>query len=159
MCHGGGGYPRRWHCLIYLVCNWSFLSHWYHQNSYHTICIKVLSKCRMIWVKSQMCGCLVTWFCYQWIAKPFNKMAAPPCHYPCIHEICEPVFIDILLFSIFWSILSHIKGLLFAHFVQFYLSFKYPIREISHCTLSSLHLMLYPMYKDWLFSLCSRGPD
>ena len=29
-----------------------------------------------IWVRSRNCGCLVTWFCYQWIAKPGNKTAA-----------------------------------------------------------------------------------
>ena len=28
-----------------------------------------------IWVKSRNCGCLVTWFCYQLIAKPGNKTA------------------------------------------------------------------------------------
>ena len=29
----------------------------------------------IIWVKSRNCGCLVTWFCYQLIAKPGNKTA------------------------------------------------------------------------------------
>ena len=29
-----------------------------------------------IWVRSRNCGCLVTWFCYQLIAKPGNKTAA-----------------------------------------------------------------------------------
>ena len=28
-----------------------------------------------IWVRSRKCGCLVTWFCYQLIAKPGNKTA------------------------------------------------------------------------------------
>ena len=28
-----------------------------------------------IWVRSRNCGCLVTWFCYQLIAKPGNKTA------------------------------------------------------------------------------------
>ena len=31
----------------------------------------------MIWVRSWRCGCLFTWFCYQMIAKPGNKIAAP----------------------------------------------------------------------------------
>ena len=31
-----------------------------------------------IWLRSWRCGCLVTWFCYQLIAKPGNKTAAPP---------------------------------------------------------------------------------
>ena len=29
-----------------------------------------------IWVRTRNCGCLVTWFCYQLIAKPDNKTAA-----------------------------------------------------------------------------------
>ena len=32
---------------------------------------------KSIWVRSRRCGCLVTWFCYQMIAKPGNKTAAP----------------------------------------------------------------------------------
>ena len=30
-----------------------------------------------IWVRSRRCGCLVTWFCYQMIAKPGNVTATP----------------------------------------------------------------------------------
>ena len=32
--------------------------------------------CTYRWVRSRNCGCLVTWFCYQLIAKPGNKTAA-----------------------------------------------------------------------------------
>ena len=38
-----------------------------------------------IWVRSRNCGCLVTWFCYQLIAKPGNKTATtswPDWYYP-----------------------------------------------------------------------------
>ena len=35
-----------------------------------------------IWVRSQNCGCLVTWFCYQLIAKPGNKTATVSWPYP-----------------------------------------------------------------------------
>ena len=38
--------------------------------------IRILEYC--IWVRSWNCGCLVTWFCYQLIAKPGNKTAAVP---------------------------------------------------------------------------------
>ena len=31
-----------------------------------------------IWFRSQNCGCLITWFCYQLIAKPGNKTATNP---------------------------------------------------------------------------------
>ena len=33
---------------------------------------------QVIWVRSWNCGCLVTWFCYQLIAKPGNKTATVP---------------------------------------------------------------------------------
>ena len=32
---------------------------------------------KVIWVRSWRCYCLVTWFCYQMIAKPGNKTATP----------------------------------------------------------------------------------
>ena len=32
----------------------------------------------IIWVRSRNCSCLVTWFCYQLIAKPGNKTATVP---------------------------------------------------------------------------------
>ena len=35
-------------------------------------------KCKYIWVRSRNCGCLVTWFCYQLIAKPSNKTVTVP---------------------------------------------------------------------------------
>ena len=38
----------------------------------------ISSSRRYKWVKSQNCSCLVTWFCYQLIAKPSNKTTAPP---------------------------------------------------------------------------------
>ena len=37
-----------------------------------------ITSIRIIWVRSRNCGCLVTWFCYQLIAKPGNKTAAVP---------------------------------------------------------------------------------
>ena len=40
------------------------------------VLIKGLQEYHM--VRSWRCGCLATWFCYQLIAKPGNKTAAPP---------------------------------------------------------------------------------
>ena len=37
---------------------------------------KIVFPTLYIWVRSRNCGCLVTWFCYQLIAKPGNKTAA-----------------------------------------------------------------------------------
>ena len=42
------------------------------------ICNVYLEYKDVIWVGSWRCSCLVTWFCYQLIAKPCNKTAAPP---------------------------------------------------------------------------------
>ena len=39
----------------------------------------------MIWVRSQNCRCLVTWFCYQLIAKPGNRTATVLWPYPYPH--------------------------------------------------------------------------
>ena len=36
-----------------------------------------------MWVRSRNCSCLVTWFCYQLIAKPGNKIAAVSWPDPC----------------------------------------------------------------------------
>ena len=36
----------------------------------------------IIWVRSRNCRCLVTWFCYQLIAKPGNKTAAVSVTWP-----------------------------------------------------------------------------
>ena len=43
----------------------------------------------VIWVRSRNCGCLVTWFCYQLIAKPGNKTAAVPWPHPYSYETLE----------------------------------------------------------------------
>ena len=40
-----------------------------------------------IWVRSRNCGCPVTWFCYQLIAKPGNKTAAVSPPDPYSHEL------------------------------------------------------------------------
>ena len=37
----------------------------------------VFCSSKWIWVRSRRCGCLVTWFGFQWIAKPGNMTAAP----------------------------------------------------------------------------------
>ena len=42
-----------------------------------------------IWVRSRNCGCLVTWFCYQLIAKPGNKTATVPWPDPYTLLVCK----------------------------------------------------------------------
>ena len=49
-----------------------------------------------IWVKSQNCGCLVTWFCYQLLAKPGNKTATVSWADPYIHGTW-----------VVWNVLGH----------------------------------------------------
>ena len=46
--------------------------------------------CRnILWVRSRNCGCLVTWFCYQLIAKSGNKTAAVPWPHPYSFVLCD----------------------------------------------------------------------
>ena len=45
-------------------------------NSYHHHNHIFIYLIMFIWVRSWNCGCLVTWFCYQLIAKSGNKTAA-----------------------------------------------------------------------------------
>ena len=51
-----------------IICLWHSAQH----LSMQLIDLEVL---RSIWVRSRNCGCLVTWFCYQLIAKPGNNTA------------------------------------------------------------------------------------
>ena len=61
-----------------------------------------------IWVRSRRGGCLVTWFCYQLIAKPGNKTAAPSWPDPYldnpieiwIEKICPAVSVICILQSL-----------------------------------------------------------
>ena len=48
-----------------------------------------------IWVASWRCGCLVTWFCYQLIAKPGNKTATPP--WPNLYQWDISINLSVLL--------------------------------------------------------------
>ena len=52
---------------------------WCHMASLGHSELKVQWQCKdkEIWIRSRRCGCLVTWFCYQLIAKPGNKTTAP----------------------------------------------------------------------------------
>ena len=52
-----------------------------------------------IWVRSRNCACLVTWFCYQMIAKPGNNTATvswPDPYFP------NQLFIYVCLFCFMW---------------------------------------------------------
>ena len=45
-------------------------------------------------VRSWNCSCLITWFCYQLIAKPGNKTAALPWTDPCLVATIHPIKIQ-----------------------------------------------------------------
>ena len=61
-----------------MVCNkYSLLFGCYYDGIYLYTYTYTLYK-NIIWVRSWNCGCLVTWFCYQLIAKPGNKAATVP---------------------------------------------------------------------------------
>ena len=63
-----------------------YIDHWWPRPRWYVVALghNELTHCDLshpyhhliIWVRSRNCGCLVTWFCYQLIAKPGNKTAA-----------------------------------------------------------------------------------
>ena len=60
-------------------------------SRYSIILVRLL---QFIWVRSWRCDCLVTWFCYQMIAKPGNKAGAPS--WP------DPYEVWIIVLAHFW---------------------------------------------------------
>ena len=77
MCTRVAGHTR---CSVSIHCIW-----WWYADVWTTTTlpgwppqsqIEFKTFCIAIWVRSRNCGCLVTWFCYQLIAKPGNKTAA-----------------------------------------------------------------------------------
>ena len=73
--------------LINISIYFHFLSFTLHSSIFYWhICI---------WVGSRNCGCLVTWFCKQLIAKPGNKTAAVLWPDPYIYNIYIWVFINL----------------------------------------------------------------
>ena len=54
-----------------------------------------------IWLRSRNCGCLVTWFCYQLIAKPDNKTAAVswPAPYALVCKAKALIYVN----NIYWQ--------------------------------------------------------
>ena len=77
-CRPGGHWGLLSWCLAFyyfILCNYGFpIMKWVAENWLQN----------RMWVRSRNCGCFVTWFCYQLIAKPGNKTAAvswpDPCH-------------------------------------------------------------------------------
>ena len=64
-----------------------------HSNT-HRIGFYDVSPLEFIWVRSWRCGCLVTWFCYQMIAKPGNKTATRSWPDPYTSTLVKVRFID-----------------------------------------------------------------
>ena len=73
-----------------MLTHWSYvflaLTHWFNESHAAILAERqgfMSHTCSKtgpwyIWVRSRNCGCLVTWFCYQLIAKPGNKTATVP---------------------------------------------------------------------------------
>ena len=83
-------------------------------------CIAMFSRTtqHIIWVRSRRCGCLVTWFCHQLIAKPGNKKAAPSWPDPYVNDQHPCYATDYVFLEYIWmnsSILSPLTSFQF-HF-------------------------------------------
>ena len=75
-----------------------------------------------IWVRSRNCGCLVTWFCYQLIAKPGNKTATvswPEPYSPTGNALSECMLnIHILMDSCWLNMVQPIRNVFIHIFVN-----------------------------------------
>ena len=106
--------------------------------------------------RSWRCGCLVTWFCYQLIAKPGNKTAAP--QWPELYSLWRGLFCvcpanerqcySVTLSLIGWAHAQndpccggHDVGLVTSHEVLWYLHDK--------CTGDNAVLLLDKQYMGW----------
>ena len=61
----------------------------------------ILKKHTNIWVRSQNCGCLVTWFCYQLIAKPGIKTATVSWPHPYLHSVSFLMMVNLQMHRCF----------------------------------------------------------
>ena len=66
----------------------------------------------IIWVGSRNCRCLVTWFCYQMIAKPGNKTGTVSWPDQCVHESISQYSHTALDRHILSSVFQYIKIIL-----------------------------------------------
>ena len=75
--------------------------------------------CNTIWVRSRNCGCHVTWFCYQLIAKPGNKTAAVPWPDP-YGQACQIFNVtgQFVVWKPNWGVNNLLRGVFSAHRVN-----------------------------------------
>ena len=77
--------------------------------------------CTVIWVRSRNSGCLVTWFCYQLIAKPGNKTAAfswpDPYSIDVVSNLSYSESQEVCMWFMLWSTLLWL-GADFTHILQ-----------------------------------------
>ena len=102
--------------------------HPYTYKNYAYRCMAGLGSDICIWVRSRNFGCLVTWFCYQLIAKPGNKTATVSWPDPYIYILCEYA----LLFLYLYLITDEIKYF-YLYFIGIFAVFeRYFSNKISH---------------------------
>ena len=80
-----GGWSDIWNCwsAVSTTCYWTETGNvLLGIQCFVCLCAWI---CECMWVRSRNCGCLVTWFCYQLIAKPGNKKAAVSWPDPCVN--------------------------------------------------------------------------
>ena len=110
-----------------------------------------------IWVRSQNCGCLVTWFCYLLIAKQGNKTAAVPWPDPYVFfsQICMLKFWCCCrkCFVLFLHVFVCILHLRFSHMVvEIWNSSVWQMILVAMFWLPGLHLnikTIFPRYGDF----------
>ena len=96
-----------------------------------------------IWLRSWNCGCLVTWFCYQLIAKPGNKTATVSwpdpyitCFQPDMKGACTVHYIKICIMNTFLFCFACFGyGNDFQWIYVIYSSYSSASKILTHCCL------------------------
>ena len=116
---------------------------WYHKIA-HVILSRPLQESTWIWVRSWKCGCLVTWYCYQLIAKSGNKTAAVPWPDPYAFDMYHiGLWYPGLAISITCSLIAS-RGL---HQVWYWLTqsqnHRVPVHLYAFCQCGDMHRHTY----------------
>ena len=107
--------------------------------------------CLNIWVRSWNCGCLVTWFCYQLIAKPGNKTAAVSWPHPYnVMQSAPKTFVTTRQTELVFTKMYSSKSYFIACFSKAYQRWKFPLAQSGNNT--GLSLAQQKVSLDWSLS-------
>ena len=116
-----------------------------------------------VWVRSRRCGCLVTLFCYQMIAKPGNKTAAPLWSDPYIDGFVQDCSISLLMHWRYCSLALNIYIYIFMDrcksvwAMRLNIAFVHRIHLLEICSIAGRYEWCYKMGYSGIIWIFTRG--